>query len=143
VLETVNAPAFTPGWQDETVNKLAQIVVTRNERAELKLNPAELGPVSIRVEMHAGDQASILIVAASPETRSALEQSLPQLRDLLSAQGITLGQASVQDGNAQRDPTPSPGQPGERADTETTPAPRDNVVHLAARRADHLVDLFA
>jgi flagellar hook-length control protein FliK len=142
VLETVNAPAFTPGWQDETVNKLAQIVLTRNERAELKLNPAELGPVSIRVEMHAADQASILIVAASPETRSALEQSLPQLRDLLSAQGITLGQASVQDGGAQRDPTP-PGSPGERAGAESAPAPRDNVVHLAARRSDRLVDLFA
>src|SRR5581483_5619578 len=37
VIETVNAPAFTPGWQDETVNKLAHIVLTRNERAELKL----------------------------------------------------------------------------------------------------------
>jgi len=143
VVETVNAPAFTPGWQDETVSKLAHVVLTRNERAELKLNPAELGPVNIRVEMHGTDQASILIVAASPETRSALEQSLPQLRDLLSTQGITLGQASVQDGAAQRDPAPSPWQ-GDRAEGgETTPAPRDSVVHLAVRSADRLVDIFA
>lgn len=143
VLETVSAPAFTPGWQDETVSKLAHIVLTRNERAELKLNPAELGPVNIRVEMHAPDQASIMIVAASPETRSALEQSLPQLRDLLSSQGITLGQASVQDGAAQRDPAASQWQGDRRASEPAAPATRDNVVQLAAWRANRLVDIFA
>ena len=98
----VTTPAFAPGWQDEAVGRMAHVVVTRNERAELTLHPAELGPVSIRVEMQA-DQASLTIVAACAETRSALEQSLPQLRDLLAGQGITLGQASVHDGQARRD----------------------------------------
>jgi flagellar hook-length control protein FliK len=143
-VETISAPAFTPGWQDETVNKLAQIVLTKNERAELKLNPAELGPVNVRVELKA-DQVSVQIVAASPETRSALEQSLPQLRDLLASQGITLGQASVHDGTAQRDAR-TDAWPQSRATTSDAPATgtgRSDAVHLVARRPDRLVDIFA
>lgn len=142
-VETIGAPAFTPGWQDETVSKLAHIVLTRNERAELKLNPAELGPVNVRVEMRA-DTVSVQIVAASAETRSALEQSLPQLRDLLASQGITLGQASVHDGAAQRDARPDAWTParGTRLD-DATPASRGERVELTVRRPDRLVDVFA
>jgi flagellar hook-length control protein FliK len=144
-VETVAAPAFTPGWQDETVAKLAHIVVTRNERAELKLNPAELGPVSVRVDLNAG-HASLAIVASSPETRSALEQSLPQLRDLLASQGITLGQATVHDGSAQRDPSAQPWTtPGRSAGDagSATSSTNAETVHRILRRADRLVDVFA
>lgn len=138
-VETVIAPAFTPGWQDETVAKLAHIVVSRNERAELKLNPAELGPVSIRVDMKA-DHATLTIVAASPDTRSALEQSLPQLRDLLAAQGITLGQASVHDGSAQRDALPQPWTAAPSADARAA-AVSEPLPRLVRRIG--LVDVFA
>jgi flagellar hook-length control protein FliK len=142
--EAVATPAFTAGWQDEAVAKLAHIVVTRNERAELTLNPAELGPVSIRVDMNA-DHASLQIVAASPETRTALEQSLPQLRDLLASQGITLGQASVHDGSAQRD-APSPAwlaATRDGRDAAGTRGPADETVERILRRADRLLDVFA
>jgi len=141
VLE-VATPAFTPGWQDEAVGRMAHVVMTRNERAELTLHPAELGPVSIRVEMQA-DQASLTIVAASAETRSALEQSLPQLRDLLAGQGITLGQASVHDGQARRDDAPPPsGERAARERAEATPAPAVAST-WSVRPARGRVDVFA
>jgi flagellar hook-length control protein FliK len=99
--------------------------------------------VSVRIEMRA-DQASVQIVAASPETRSALEQSLPQLRDLLATQGITLGQASVHDGTAQRDARPEAWATAPRAtagdDAATTSG---DVVRLHVRPPDRLVDVFA
>ena len=125
------------------MSKLAQIVLTRTERAELKLHPAELGPVNVRIEMRA-DQASIQIVAASPETRSALEQSLPQLRDLLAGQGITLGQASVHDNAAQRDARPDAWAASPRTDGRDDPAaaPASDAVRLTLR-TDRLVDVFA
>ena len=142
VVETVAAPAFTPGWQDETVSKLAQIVLTRNERAELRLNPAELGPVHVRVELRA-DQASVQIVAASPETRSALEQSLPQLRDLLATQGITLGQASVHDGASQREARPDMWASTRMAAPAAGAAAPAETIHLVVRQPNRLVDVFA
>jgi flagellar hook-length control protein FliK len=135
-------PAFTAGWQDEAVGRLAQVVLTRNERAELKLHPAELGPVSIRVELQA-DQASLTIVAASAETRSALEQSLPQLRDLLAGQGITLGQTSVHDGQAQRDDArPAFGTRALRDPVEAAPAPVVTST-WTVRPSNGRVDVFA
>ena len=138
----VTTPAFAPGWQDEAVGRMAHVVMTRNERAELTLHPAELGPVSIRVEMQA-DQASLTIVAASAETRSALEQSLPQLRDLLAGQGITLGQASVHDGQARRDDSPAPsGERAARADAEAA-SPPAVASTWSVRPARGRVDVFA
>ena len=138
----IATPAFAPGWQDDAVGRIAHVVMTRNERAELTLHPAELGPVSIRVEMQA-DQASLTIVAASAETRSALEQSLPQLRDLLASQGITLGQASVHDGQARRDDAPAAfAERPARDSADTTPAPVAAST-WTARPARGRVDVFA
>jgi len=141
-VETIGAPAFAPGWQDEAVAKLAHIVLGRQDRAELKLNPAELGPVSIRLDVQA-DQASVNIVASSPETRSALEQSLPQLRDLLASQGITLAQASVHDGGSQRDPSHAFAEPASREARDPVAGSTGTVVAVPLRRVDRLVDLFA
>ena len=96
---TVTTPVGNPGWNQELTGKLAQVVL-RNESVEIRLSPAELGPIDIRVDLRA-DQASVTILAAHPATRDALEQALPQLRETLAAQGIALGQASVQDGRRQ------------------------------------------
>ena len=141
-VDAIAAPAFTPGWQDEAVGKLAHIVLSRHERAELKLNPAELGPVNIRVEMQA-DHATIMIVAASPDTRSALEQSLPQLRDLLASQGITLGEASVRDHPAQRDGAAQRWIDGGASEENVAGPAAGDTVHVVVRRPDRMVDVFA
>ena len=119
-------------------------MLTRTERAELRLHPAELGPVNVRIEMNA-DQASVQIVAASPETRTALEQSLPQLRDLLASQGITLGQATVHDGSAQRDARAGDWatSAGTRNDNDRAAAGDADTVRMIVRRPDRLVDVFA
>ena len=44
--------------------------------------------------MHDG-QASVWFGAAQPDTRAALQQSLPQLRQLFASQGLTLADAGV------------------------------------------------
>jgi flagellar hook-length control protein FliK len=108
----------------------------------LRLNPAELGPVHVRVELRA-DQASIQIVAASPETRSALEQSLPQLRDLLAGQGITLGQATVHDGAAQREARPDMWASTRLPAHDDGSAAASDTVELVVRQPNRLVDVFA
>jgi flagellar hook-length control protein FliK len=44
-------------------------------------------------------QVNVSFTALHPDTRSALEQSLPALRQLMAGGGLTLGQASVQQEN--------------------------------------------
>ena len=67
------------------------------QRAELHLNPADLGPVRIELSLTA-QTADIQFTAAHATTREGIEQALPQLRDLLAASGLQLGQAGVGSG---------------------------------------------
>ena len=119
------------------------MVVLRQDRAELHLNPPNLGPVSVHVTMDAG-QANLLVTAAQPATRDALELALPQLRDSLAEQGITLGQANVQDDR------PRPAFDGAALDSgiperqgDPNGEPRAVSLPVATRRATGLIDLFA
>lgn len=87
-------------------------------KAELRLNPAELGPIHIQLSI-SSQTADISFAAAHNLTREGITQSLPMLREMLAGQGLSLGQAGVsagQGGNAfqdpgreQRAPTAAPG----------------------------------
>jgi flagellar hook-length control protein FliK len=67
------------------------------QRAELHLNPADLGPVRIELSISA-QTADISFAAAHAATREGIEQALPALRELLAGQGLQLGQAGVGSG---------------------------------------------
>ena len=91
---SVPSPMGTPLWREEfaaSVNLLATQNVTS---AELRVQPAALGPiqVSIRIE---GGEASIACSAQHAQTRQALEDALPRLREVLESNGISVGSASV------------------------------------------------
>jgi len=69
--------------------------VDEQQDAVIELHPAELGSLSVRVEMR-GNDAQVTIVAASSAARDMLQQSLPQLRELLLVQGLSLSRAQVE-----------------------------------------------
>jgi flagellar hook-length control protein FliK len=97
------------------------------EHAEIAVTPPELGPIEATIRIENGE-ATLQIVAASAETRSALEQSLPRLAERLAESGITLAGATVTaDGGARRDP----GAPGPRNRRERDAAPAAGEALLA------------
>ena len=113
----------SPGSADFAPQLGAQITTfVRNgiEHAQLHLNPADMGPVSVRIQLE-GQTAQVHLSADHALTRQALEASMPQLASQLSEAGLTLGgggvfeqprqgrEAAAQDGSGQ------PGQP-ERGD---------------------------
>lgn len=136
---TIATPALTPGWRDEVTRELTQLVVLRHDRAEIRLNPADLGPITVQIRMDAG-QANLLIQAPQPATRDGLELALPQLRESLAERGITLGQANVRDERAPQD-----GAPERQAFAARTAGASDDasVAPLTLRARLGLVDLFA
>ena len=91
---TLRSPVGTPPWKDELGTQLTWMAMNGREAASLKLSPEHLGPLDIRISMHEGE-ASVYFGAANPDTRSALEQSLPRLRELFAAQGMVLADAGV------------------------------------------------
>jgi flagellar hook-length control protein FliK len=139
---TVHTSIGAAGWERELSDKLARVVL-RHDRIEIRVAPAELGPVEIRVDLGAGP-ASLAIVASHAATRDALEQALPQLREALAAQGIALGDATVRDGHAGADAHAQHARPHPRSVPNLLAgglAPATTV--LAPRRPDRLVDTFA
>jgi flagellar hook-length control protein FliK len=91
---TINAPVGTPAWKDELGTQLTWMALNGREAASLKLSPEHLGPLDIRISMREGE-ASVYFGAVNPDTRSALEQSLPRLRELFASQGLVLADAGV------------------------------------------------
>jgi flagellar hook-length control protein FliK len=137
----IATPAFQPGWHEEAAHRIAALTVRGAERAELRLHPAELGPVELRIDVRDGE-ASVAIVATNAATRDALEQALPALRELLAQQNIALGEASVQDGRPEQAPSREQAPRGQR-ESASEPARTVDAPAVTAVRARRLVDVFA
>lgn len=92
--QVVSTPVATQGWADEVGQKVSWAAHNGNGRAELILTPAHMGRIEVSINMN-GDQASANFVAANAATREALQDAMPQLREVLAGAGIQLGQANV------------------------------------------------
>ena len=90
----VQAPVGSPDWKDELGTHLTWMAVNGREAASLRLSPEHLGPVEVRISVDDG-KASVYFGAANADTRNALEQSLPRLRELFASQGMVLADAGV------------------------------------------------
>lgn len=90
----LQSPVGTSAWVEELGAQLSWMANRGIESASLHVSPAELGPIEVRIAMH-GSDASIWFGAAQATTRSALEQALPQLRQLLASHGLALADAGV------------------------------------------------
>jgi flagellar hook-length control protein FliK len=115
---SIATPFGQPGFADEVGQRIVMFAGQRISRAELSLNPEQLGPVRIGIEVR-GNEASITLEAGQPTTRAALEEALPRLRELFEANGLQLTDAQVSnpfDGNdaARREAFAQAGADGQR-----------------------------
>jgi flagellar hook-length control protein FliK len=89
----------TPAWDQALGQKVVWMVAGEHQSASLTLNPPDLGPLQVVLNV-SHSTATATFSAAQPEVRQALEAALPKLREMLSDAGIQLGQASVNSGAA-------------------------------------------
>jgi len=136
----LQSPLGTSAWVEELGTQLSWMANRGIESASLHVSPAELGPIEVRIAVH-GSDASIWFGAAQATTRTALEQTLPQLRQLLGSHGLTLSDAGVfrepPRGSAHQAPSRSVA-PISAASEETS---RTVNTHAAVRLG--LLDLYA
>jgi flagellar hook-length control protein FliK len=64
------------------------------QQATLKLNPANLGPVEVKLTM-SDEKVHVTFVAQHAATRDALEQALPRLRESFIESGLEFADADV------------------------------------------------
>lgn len=91
---SVNVPVNHPGWGNQLGDQLVFMLQGKLQSAEIKLNPAHLGPMEIRLSMHE-DKASVTFISAHAPVREALDASLPRLRDMMEQQGLNLANVDV------------------------------------------------
>ncbi|HVY79991.1 MAG TPA: flagellar hook-length control protein FliK [Steroidobacteraceae bacterium] len=91
---SLRSPVGSHAWRDELSTQLTWMALNGREAASLRLSPEHLGPLEVRISMHDG-AASVYFGASNPDTRSALEQSLPRLRELFASNGLVLADAGV------------------------------------------------
>jgi flagellar hook-length control protein FliK len=90
----VNTPLTEGGWDQALGERIQWMVNHKMQGAQIRLNPAQLGPMEVRVQVQ-NDQASIQFSSAHSVVREALEAALPRLRELFDASGVELVDVDV------------------------------------------------
>jgi flagellar hook-length control protein FliK len=123
----LRAPVGTPAWNDELGGRLTWMAANGRESASLRLSPENLGPLEVRISVQDGE-AKVWFGATHADTRSALEQSLPRLREMFASQGLVLADSGVfrdaprehASTHASSDATPTAEQTGDASVTSVT-----------------------
>ena len=105
----VNVPVGNAQWADEIGSRMTMMVEQGKHTASLRLSPEHLGPLEVRITVN-GDQASVQFGAAHVDTRNAIENALPRLREMFASQGLSLADANVsrEPPRQQQNPTAQP-----------------------------------
>lgn len=92
-------PGQQPAFEQALGERLVFLVQEGRQDARLRLNPAELGSIDIRLSLD-GDATRISLASPHAAVRDALEQAVPRLRELLGHAGFDLSQVDVGAGDA-------------------------------------------
>ena len=147
VPRSINVPVGQAQWGQavgQQVVAWSQQAKQGDIKAELRLDPPELGP--LRVALHIVDGVTTASFAsAHAAVRAALEQAMPQLQQAFAQAGLSLGEASVNhsDGSdAQQQQADQSGGQGLYQGQATPDAPAPVSVQ-PLRASAGLVDIFA
>jgi flagellar hook-length control protein FliK len=92
---TIPVPLSSAGWPHAVAAQVHWFVNNDVQSATLRLSPDHLGPVEVHIDVQQS-QVNVNFSAANAETRAALEQTVPRLREIFASGGLTLGQTNVQ-----------------------------------------------
>jgi flagellar hook-length control protein FliK len=96
VAASIDIPVLDEAWGDALNERVLWMAGKSIQKAEIRLNPAELGPIRIEVLIR-DDSAKVSFSAQNAVTREAIESAMPRLREMLSESGISLANTDVSD----------------------------------------------
>lgn len=144
----IDTPIHDHQWSQNLGDRVVWMAKNDQQSAQININPPQLGPVQINLHIN-GDQASAVFTSPHAEVRQAIQDSMPQLRDMLSASGINLGQANVgsQSPDQQREFAAQQGNQNRYSSENAILSPDtqfvDSTPSQPIQRGRGLVDLFA
>jgi flagellar hook-length control protein FliK len=141
----INVAPSKPGWNEAIGQKVAWMVGANEQSATLTLNPKDLGPLQIIINVN-NEKADATFISDNPEVRKALEDGMSNLKQSMSQAGVELGQANVNTGKEhQAFHQANQGYSQKQASIAKESQATENVVHqsIVARVSNGLVDTFA
>ncbi|GGB50084.1 flagellar hook-length control protein FliK [Shewanella inventionis] len=89
---------FSPVMKQQLITMVSNGI----QQAEIRLDPPELGHLTIKIQIQ-GDQTQVQFNVAQSQTRDLVEQAIPRLRDMLASEGLQLTDSQVSQGGGGRD----------------------------------------
>ncbi len=135
-----------PGWSQQVTDKVMWMSSQNLQSAEIKLDPAELGRLDVKVSVNQ-EQTQITFTSAHAGVRDSLESQMFRLREMFAQQGMLNVDVNVADqSHAQQDSggrTTGQGRGSAEGDTD-----EDSVHHVSTIREQHdgrlgMVDYYA
>jgi len=147
---TVQPLVGSSSWSDALGEKVVWMAGQKQQVAELRLNPPNLGPMEVRLTL-SNDQVSAVFVSHQPAVREAIEAAMPRLREMFADSGMMLGNAMVSSDSLPQQQ--APGQDGRSSGSSSEESgffSLDGTVPVSTRAGGSptssgrgLVDLFA
>lgn len=102
---SLDAQLGQPKWEGEFAQKIVWLAGQQQQAAEIRLNPAHLGPIEIMLSItndQGTQQATAQFLSSHLAVREAIEAALPKLREMMADNGITLGNVTVDSNSSQQ-----------------------------------------
>lgn len=97
----INVYPGKTGWNAAISQKVVWMVGATEQSATLTLNPPDLGPLKVVINVN-NEKADATFISDNPEVRKALENGMVNLRNSMDQAGVQLGQANVNTGKQQQ-----------------------------------------
>ncbi len=106
---SIGASVQSSSWSQGVTEQMSYMIQGRFQTAELRLNPANLGPLQIKMNLQ-DDQASVTFISAHAPVREAVDAALPRLREMFEQQGLNLADVDVSQYSEGQGEQAEPGQ---------------------------------
>lgn len=149
-------PLSHPNWNQEVGERIIWMNNRGISSAEIRMNPQNMGPITVRINVDPDQQTSVSFTAQNADVRTALEASIPRLREMLSSQNLNLADVNVsqqtstnadsnssQRQNAQMAADASANGQGNRQANQEVDANGNPVRQVGANGEDISIDEFA
>ena len=94
-LPAINYALRQAQWETALGQRLMYVINQQVSQAQIQLNPAHLGPIRLMINFDRDQTVQVQMLAQHSQTKDAMEQALPRLREMLNEAGIKFDQLQV------------------------------------------------
>lgn len=91
---TLSTPVNSQQWNEELSQKIVWFSGRNIQAAEMHLNPAELGPIDVKIHVQ-NDVTSVTFNVNNASVRDLLESNVVRLREMMEANGVNVGEVNI------------------------------------------------